>query len=141
MTDEFNDATIEYLVERITKEVLLMLRHEAQAGVANGNGEVCNHADGQCVSECKDNVQQVVQAGASRITAGLGHVPADEAVAGSTSALAGSAAMSRTTYGRTSAGRRTGVRRISPRSPKRVARRLMAPPWMAAMIRAIITRM
>ena len=82
MADDYNETTIEYLVERITKEVLVMLREEQRAADTNGDGDSCNHADGQCVSECHDNVQQVVQAGAARITAGLGHAPADEAVAG-----------------------------------------------------------
>lgn len=81
MAESYDETTIEYLVERITKEVLLMLRQEQQAADANGGTQTCNHAEGQCVSECHENVQQVVQAGAARITAGLGHVPADESVA------------------------------------------------------------
>lgn len=77
---EFNEETIEYLVERITREVLLMLHAEQQATAQDGADEVCDHTGGECVSQCTQRVQQVVSAGASRITAGLGHVPADQAV-------------------------------------------------------------
>jgi deoxyribose-phosphate aldolase len=81
MAEEFNEATIEFLVERITREVLLMLQAEQQAASVGGNGSsTCNHTSGECVSQCTQQVQQVVDAGASRITAGLGYVPDDQSV-------------------------------------------------------------
>jgi deoxyribose-phosphate aldolase len=71
---KFDSATVERLVEQITKEVLILLREEetrAQAG--NGNGH-CVDCIGQCVVQCQDKVQQVVAAGASRLTLTLGSV-------------------------------------------------------------------
>lgn len=81
MADEYNEATIEYLVERITREVLLHIQHEQHGANGGDEGEICDHKNGECVSHCQDRVQQVVSAGANRITAGLGFVPDDKAVA------------------------------------------------------------
>jgi deoxyribose-phosphate aldolase len=67
-------ATVEHLVEQITREVLILLgEEEANAQSSSDNGE-CNDCIGQCVVKCQDKVQQVVNAGASRLTSTLGHV-------------------------------------------------------------------
>lgn len=82
MTDLIEDSTIEYLIERITREVLLQLRSEQLASQAGTNGEaVCDHTNGECVSQCSERVQHVVEAGAQRVTSGLGYVPSDNTVA------------------------------------------------------------
>lgn len=74
-------ATIERLVESITRQVLLALAEQEQRGHA-GSGHVCGEecADGLCVQLCMDRVQPVLDAGADRITAGLGAQPANESV-------------------------------------------------------------
>jgi len=67
-------ATVERLVEQITKEVLLLL-HEEEARAQAGPGErACTDCTGQCVQRCTDKVQQVVDAGAARLTSTLGQV-------------------------------------------------------------------
>jgi len=71
---QFDVATVERLVEQITKEVLIVLREEKdRARTDNGDG-ACVDCVGQCVSQCQAQVQQVVEAGASRLTATLGNV-------------------------------------------------------------------
>jgi deoxyribose-phosphate aldolase len=69
---KLDSATVERLVEQITKEVLLLLHEEevrAQAGSDNGT---CDDCIGQCITKCEDKIQQVVNAGASRLTSTLG---------------------------------------------------------------------
>lgn len=71
---KLDSSTVERLVEQITKEVLLLLQEEeirAQAGGAIGT---CDDCIGACVMKCQDKVQQVVDAGASRLTSTLGNV-------------------------------------------------------------------
>ncbi len=71
---KLESATVERLVEQITKEVLILLREEeSRAGAGSDNG-TCADCDGHCVSQCQDKVQQVVIAGASRLTSTLGIV-------------------------------------------------------------------
>jgi deoxyribose-phosphate aldolase len=71
---KFDSATVERLVEQITKEVLILLREEeARAQADNGNGH-CTDCIGQCIVQCRDKVQQVVDAGAERLTLTLGQV-------------------------------------------------------------------
>jgi deoxyribose-phosphate aldolase len=78
---KLDPVTVEHLVEQITKEVLILLREEQareQAGDDNGQCEDCI---GQCVAECQDKVQLVVDAGASRLTSTLGQVNMGDGVA------------------------------------------------------------
>ncbi len=71
---KLESTTVERLVEQITREVLILLREEeARAETASGNGE-CVDCIGQCVTKCQDKVQEVVDAGASRLTSTLGSV-------------------------------------------------------------------
>lgn len=65
--------TVERLVEQITKEVLVLLREEETRTEAD-SGNTCADCIGQCVLQCKDKVQEVVNAGASRLTSTLGSV-------------------------------------------------------------------
>lgn len=72
-----NQAAIEQIIEEITREVLLRLNQPQPASGASS----CNCTDGSCVQNCADKVQQVVQAGASRVTATLGSRPQDSSIA------------------------------------------------------------
>ena len=74
----YSPAAIEQIIEEITREVLLRLSQPAP--VKNG-AAACNCADGSCVQNCADKVQQVVQAGAARVTATLGTQPTETNVA------------------------------------------------------------
>lgn len=74
----YNQATLEHLIEEITREVMLRLS-QAEATAVNPAG--CNCQDGTCAQHCADKVQQVMQAGATRLTATLGTQPASEAIA------------------------------------------------------------
>jgi deoxyribose-phosphate aldolase len=71
-----DQATIEHIIEEVTREVLLRLNQAA--GPAAGG---CNCADGSCAQNCPDKVNSVVQAGASRITATLGTRPQNGSIA------------------------------------------------------------
>lgn len=73
--------SIRRLVETVTREVLLALAEEEHA---HEHGSTCTEecAEGLCVQTCFDNVGQVVQAGASRVSSGLGAVPRDKEIAG-----------------------------------------------------------
>jgi deoxyribose-phosphate aldolase len=71
---KLDSATVERLVEQITKQVLLLLREEESALPGSAEGETCSDCIGQCVVQCKEKVQQVVDAGASRLTLTLGQV-------------------------------------------------------------------
>lgn len=71
---KLDSATVERLVEQITKEVLLLLREEQARAQTDGNNNSCADCIGQCVQQCQDKVQQVVDAGASRLTSTLGNV-------------------------------------------------------------------
>ncbi len=80
---QLDSATVEQLVEQITKQVLVLLREEearAQAGDGDGDG-LCDDCIGQCVAQCQDKVQEVVDAGATRLTSTLGHVDVSAQVA------------------------------------------------------------
>ena len=79
MAEQYDNQTIEYLVERITREVLLHLSHEQQPGPTDGS--VCDHTNGECVSQCSERVKHVVDAGAQRVSSGLGYVPSDQSIA------------------------------------------------------------
>lgn len=79
-------ATLEQIIEEITREVMLRLSqteatavHGAVNPTANASG--CNCQDGSCAQHCADKVQTVMQAGASRLSAALGTQPANEDIA------------------------------------------------------------
>ena len=72
-----NQAAVEQIIEEVTREVLLRLNRPQPTSAANN----CNCTDGSCVQNCADKVAQVVQAGASRVTATLGVRPQNSNVA------------------------------------------------------------
>ena len=78
---KLDSETVERLVEQITKEVLILLREEQNRTLADGNNGDCVDCDGQCTTQCQDKVQQVVDAGASRLTSTLGNVSMGTALA------------------------------------------------------------
>lgn len=77
----FDETTIERLIEQITREVLILLREEEVRDQAGEDGSHNEDCIGQCVVLCKDKVQQVVDAGASRLTSTLGRVDVEADVA------------------------------------------------------------
>ena len=75
-------AAVEQLVEQITREVVAVLRVEEDGSIcAMDAGGVCLICE-LCVEKCPDRVQEIVNAGASRVSSSLG-------VQGITAALAG----------------------------------------------------
>jgi deoxyribose-phosphate aldolase len=76
-----DSATVERLVEQITKEVLILLREEEAHAQAGSSKDNCVDCIGQCVSQCQDKVRQVVDAGAVRLTSTLGNVDVGPEVA------------------------------------------------------------
>ncbi len=74
-------AAIEALIDRITREVVALIRHEQTGSAclrsAGGSCSTC----GLCVMLAPDAVQTVLQAGAERVSAGLGVRNVGEAVA------------------------------------------------------------
>lgn len=79
--DTFTPDQIERLVEQITKHVLIALREEERRAKNGDGADACQCKDGVCVRDCADRVQQVIGAGASRISAGLGVIPKDPSIA------------------------------------------------------------
>ncbi len=71
-----HSTDVERLIETITHEVMLQLSHRAAPATPG-----CTCRDGHCVSNCADRVDQVVQAGAARVSASLGARPEAEHVA------------------------------------------------------------
>ena len=67
-------ATVENLVEQITKQVLLLLAEEQASTQPGDNGGTCTDCIGECVTKCEDKIKEVVNAGASRLTSTLGNV-------------------------------------------------------------------
>ncbi len=80
-TSPLDPELVQRVVETVTREVLLAL---SETESRSRQGEVCKQecAEGLCVQTCVDDVGQVVRAGASRVSAGLGAVPADRSIAG-----------------------------------------------------------
>lgn len=74
----YDQATIEQIIEEITREVLLRLN---QAETTAGSHTGCDCQDGSCAQNCSDKVNQVVQAGAERLSATLGTHPQSERIA------------------------------------------------------------
>lgn len=70
----YSKNTVEQIIQEVTREVLLRLEQPTQ----NGDGAACNCKDGSCVQNCTDEVNQVVQAGANRLTSTLGVRPASD---------------------------------------------------------------
>lgn len=73
-----NVGQINQLIEEITREVMLRLNQAQMPASANS----CACTDGHCVQNCADKVQKVVQAGAARVSAGLGARPHSDDLAG-----------------------------------------------------------
>lgn len=69
---KLDSATVERLVEQITKEVLILLREEQARARSGETAGPCTDCSGRCTTQCPDRVQQVVAAGASRLTSTLG---------------------------------------------------------------------
>jgi deoxyribose-phosphate aldolase len=78
---KLDSATVERLVEQITKEVLVILHQEEAKAQAGTNGDECTDCIGQCVLQCQEKVQQVVDAGATRLTSTLGNVHVASSIA------------------------------------------------------------
>jgi len=68
----YDAAAVERLVEKITREVLLLLAEPGSG--QDGHAGRCAQCTGQCVQQCQDKVRQVVGAGASRLSSTLGGV-------------------------------------------------------------------
>jgi deoxyribose-phosphate aldolase len=71
---KLDSATVERLVEQITKEVLILLHEEGTRVATDPADGACVDCIGACVMQCHDKVQQVVDAGATRLTSTLGNV-------------------------------------------------------------------
>ena len=76
--NQYDQATLERIIEEVTREVLLRLN---QAASQQSNSTGCNCSDGSCAENCADKVQQVVQAGAARVSSTLGARPHNTNVA------------------------------------------------------------
>jgi deoxyribose-phosphate aldolase len=72
----YDTATVERVIEEVTREVLLRLK---AAPTPRPDG--CNCSDGSCVAHCADKVGRVVSAGASRVSSRLGALPQDGNIA------------------------------------------------------------
>src|SRR3972149_4388626 len=77
---QVDTATVERLVEQITREVLLSLSGQ-QPKAAGSLSDVCQCKGGECTRDCAGRVRKVVAAGAARIPSGLGVVPSDAGIA------------------------------------------------------------
>jgi deoxyribose-phosphate aldolase len=65
----YDKATVERVIEEVTREVLLRLNQPEPAG------QSCSCEDGSCAEHCTDGVGQVINAGAARVSAVLGTRP------------------------------------------------------------------
>ncbi len=74
----YDTATIERVIEEVTREVLSRLGPGAPAAP---RPDGCNCSDGSCVAHCADKVGRVVSAGATRVTSRLGALPQDTNIA------------------------------------------------------------
>ena len=74
----YDTATVERVIEEVTREVLLRL---GQAAPTTAQPDGCNCSDGSCVAHCADKVGRVVSAGASRVSSRLGVLPQDTNIA------------------------------------------------------------
>jgi deoxyribose-phosphate aldolase len=71
----YDKATVESVIEEVTREVLLRLSEPASSDSS------CSCTDGSCVQNCSEDVDRVVQAGAARLSATLGTKPQSDNVA------------------------------------------------------------
>jgi len=71
----YDRATVESVIEEVTREVLLRLNEPPSTGSS------CNCSDGSCAQHCTDDVNGVVKAGAARLSATLGTKPQSDNVA------------------------------------------------------------
>jgi deoxyribose-phosphate aldolase len=71
----YDQATVERVIEEVTREVLLRLSAPEVVEPS------CNCRDGSCAESCSHQVARVVQAGANRLTATLGTKPFNKDVA------------------------------------------------------------
>jgi deoxyribose-phosphate aldolase len=78
---KLDSATVERLVEQITKEVLVLLGEEEARARHAAENDACTDCIGQCVLQCQEKVQHVVNAGASRLTSTLGNVGVEPDIA------------------------------------------------------------
>jgi deoxyribose-phosphate aldolase len=69
---QYDQATIEGIIEEVTREVLLRLNQTAGQQAAKTG---CNCTDGSCTQNCAEKVERVVQAGAARVSSTLGVRP------------------------------------------------------------------
>jgi deoxyribose-phosphate aldolase len=76
-----DSATVERLVELITREVLVLLREEEARPAGDGGSGPCAVCGGQCISRCPARIQQVVDAGAARLSSTLGTGDLDASLA------------------------------------------------------------
>ncbi len=74
---QIDNATLERLIEQITRQVLIELNKSDQATT----GKTCNCNSTTCVHDCVDDVQRMMKAGAARITSSVGTIPADLQIA------------------------------------------------------------
>lgn len=83
-----DSATVERLVELVTRQVLLALTEEERRAMGGPmRQEPCSAChetcgEGYCVRDCGDKVEVFVQAGADRLTTGVGAPPNNAAIAG-----------------------------------------------------------
>lgn len=75
----YDKATLERIIEEITHEVLLRLNQAEKKTAVGQSG--CNCKNGTCAQHCSPQVNQLMQAGATRLTATLGTQPASEQIA------------------------------------------------------------
>jgi deoxyribose-phosphate aldolase len=78
---QLDSTSVERLVEQITKQVLILLKEEEARAQAGNSASTCTDCIGQCVLQCQDKVQEVVNAGASRLTSTLGNVDVGAGIA------------------------------------------------------------
>jgi deoxyribose-phosphate aldolase len=69
---QLDSASVERLVELITKEVLILLREGEIRARSDGASGTCTDCAGQCTSRCREKARAVVSAGASRLSSSLG---------------------------------------------------------------------
>lgn len=74
--------SLERIVETVTRQVLLALAEEERRLASGALACARECAEGLCVQVCVDRVGQIVSAGAERVSAGLGAIPADRRLAG-----------------------------------------------------------
>lgn len=66
---KYDQATIEKVIEEVTREVILRLNTPKDPAAS------CNCSDGTCAENCPNHVDKVVEAGADRLSAVLGTKP------------------------------------------------------------------